>query len=430
MPNRKVLFLSLFIVIILFIGFFGLFYKNNLKEVKADALDNVSGFAWSSDIGWISFNNSSGGGGKNYGVNIDDNGATGLFKDYAWSSNVGWIGFNPLDWVGVCPASLAPCSQATVDKKTGEVSGVAQFLRTGDWVRLRGNGCNVSIDKGTGDFSGYGWGGETAGWMNFNGVSYKVHTSFDMNIRPTVSGMAVVPGDMCAIPPSYNFFWVFNDEDAGDTQDKYQIQIAKQANNWAGWVAGPGEFDSGIVTSGTQNKTVNLVKNPLVSGSRDYNNTYKWRVKVWDNQGRPSSESNWFDGSAVFSTPIHVSPTPNFDWKPKPIIKDQQIQFCSAIQGPSCLWLALGSDCYDNFNNKYSCLDTVSLGYTPTFAWIATNALITGGASANPIIKFSASGNQSVTLRISDNIGNNCFLITPSIKVTLPLPKYKEILPQ
>ena len=82
MPNRKVLFLSLFIVIILFIGFFGLFYKNNLKEVKADALDNVLGFAWSSDIGWISFNNSSGGGGKNYGVNIDDNGATTEFSAF------------------------------------------------------------------------------------------------------------------------------------------------------------------------------------------------------------------------------------------------------------------------------------------------------------------------------------------------------------
>lgn len=39
-----------------------------IGNTKAAASDNVSGWAWSENIGWISFN------GSNYGVNINSDG--------------------------------------------------------------------------------------------------------------------------------------------------------------------------------------------------------------------------------------------------------------------------------------------------------------------------------------------------------------------
>ena len=60
------------------------------------ALTDVYGWAWSENIGWISFNHCDGPsvGCKSiaYGVNVDPN--TGVFSDYAWSDNIGWISFN------------------------------------------------------------------------------------------------------------------------------------------------------------------------------------------------------------------------------------------------------------------------------------------------------------------------------------------------
>src|SRR3989344_4751080 len=62
----------------------------SLGEFSADTAraggdDNVNGFAWSSNIGWISFDDGN--------VNIDD--ATGDFGGYAWNDAIGWLRFDP-----------------------------------------------------------------------------------------------------------------------------------------------------------------------------------------------------------------------------------------------------------------------------------------------------------------------------------------------
>ena len=65
---------------------------------QAKASGNVYGWAWTSNIGWISFNNlgladiPGGGGSIDYGVNIESN---GNLTGYAWSENIGWINFRP-----------------------------------------------------------------------------------------------------------------------------------------------------------------------------------------------------------------------------------------------------------------------------------------------------------------------------------------------
>ncbi len=100
-----------------------LFYnyeKNDTPVAKAALTDNIRGFAWSENIGWISFNSMGcdiddngfidtdamvlGCGGDNstdqvfdYGVNADIDPispAYGQLSGYAWSPNVGWITFD------------------------------------------------------------------------------------------------------------------------------------------------------------------------------------------------------------------------------------------------------------------------------------------------------------------------------------------------
>lgn len=393
---------KIFIVVIFLVlvaGIFGLFYGNNLKEVKADISENVSGFAWSGLMGWISFNNTSGLGPNDYGVHITDNGATGIFSGYAWSNNAGWIDFNETHLTG-CPSGTC---RVWVDKATGLVYGWAKFLTTGDWIRLRGNGCNVSISKAIGaegDFSGWAWGGETAGWMSFNNfVYYKVQTLFDMNTKPTVV-VASPPNpattNLCS-NPAYNFSWIFSDADVGDIQSQYQLQVG-------------GEVDMTTITS-AGSKEILLAKSPGLN-QLGYNTAYDWRVRVWDNH--PNGVSAWANGNN-FTTPQHIYPTPKFDWKPKPIIKDQLIQFLSDA-----------SECYDAFNNIISCSGANFTWTKPANAEFASSTTAT---SKNPVIKFKDSGsNQLVSLRITDNVGA-CSTST-TVRVTLALPKWKEILPQ
>lgn len=449
MKIKKILSLLLFVGVILTMSF--LLYRNQAKVVEADANDNVSGFAWSSNLGWISFNcNNSelapGCVSSDYGVHITDDpgdNRKGIFSGHAWSSSVGWIDFDEEDLVG-CP--LGTC-RAWVDKKAvaglAQVYGWAKIRTTNDWVHLwrndSGISYGVSINKNTGVFSGYGWGGETAGWTSFScentgicsPVNYKVKTTFDMNIRPTVSDMVAIRGDMCAIPPTYSFSWKFQDEDDGPPADKqiqYRIQIDSD-NNWTNNNV-PGEIDltfpTDIAQDLPQTKAIELAKNPAVGpdGSTQlaYNKTYRWRIKVWDNLGRLSSESAWFEGPVTFKTPTHISPTPSFKWKPETIIKDQQIQFCSVLNGTCLVDL---SDCYNNDNDRVTCLGRA------TFTWtLPPNTSPVGSTVANPIIKFGDSGNTSVSLRIKDNDNVGDCSTPKTFKITLPLPKWRENLPQ
>jgi len=106
MPKIKIFTLITFLISSFFV--FG--------KVEAGAEHNVSGWAWSENVGWISFNStncdvdgdgvyegSNEGGGatpaptdcpssgtvNSYGVKIDP--STGGFSGYAWSENIGWI---------------------------------------------------------------------------------------------------------------------------------------------------------------------------------------------------------------------------------------------------------------------------------------------------------------------------------------------------
>jgi hypothetical protein len=188
--------------------------REEVKVINASSNDNVSGWAWNSNFGWISFNCTNENpqcSSTNYGVNIDA--STGNFSGYAWSANVGWISFketNPPDnyafnasckTAGSCNGSVN-CT-ACYNQTDNKVYGWAKILTLGDdgWIKFNGDWANpVTINPTTGEFSGWAWYSNNTGsgnndancWISFNcanenpacsGTNYKVLAN--INSKPT-----------------------------------------------------------------------------------------------------------------------------------------------------------------------------------------------------------------------------------------------------
>ena len=121
----------------------------------------LSGWAWSSNIGWLSASSTdAGAGGGPYGLQLDSlNNVTG----YMWSSGIGWIKFGGLSSF---PSGGTSATNATLVLSTGAVNGWARACAgtsTGDcstmtsrsdgwdgWIELSGT------NHVTGDASGNG----------------------------------------------------------------------------------------------------------------------------------------------------------------------------------------------------------------------------------------------------------------------------------
>ncbi len=132
----------------------------------------LGGYAWSDNIGWVSFNCATGGptgnnicATSNYFITMDN---SGLFSGYAWSDNVGWISANQSDLTG-CPSS--PCwAKLDGNTVTGWMKALSASNGWDGWISLSGSNYGVTINS-DGAFSGYAWGSDVVGWLSFSGVS-------------------------------------------------------------------------------------------------------------------------------------------------------------------------------------------------------------------------------------------------------------------
>ncbi len=145
----------------------GVYYKYNCAQIVSDSSyinfgcthcgfqvtdTELSGYAWSSKMGWINFNCDVNGGSNcvhsnHFKVSVDA--VTGDLSGYAWGQNAGWINFN--------------C----------DVNGGTNCIAS--------NHFKVNIDPDTGYFSGYAW-SQNYGWINFDGL----RTSWPLGYFPTV----------------------------------------------------------------------------------------------------------------------------------------------------------------------------------------------------------------------------------------------------
>lgn len=138
------------------------------NRIYAQATDTLSGFAWSSNVGWISFNcsNQSSCGVVDYHVDVA---ADGTLSGYAWSDHIGWISFNGSDTVG-CPTS--PC-QAVFNRLDRRLEGWARALSADGigwdgWIRLYNPTPAYGVTINGCDYKNFAWGGEVAGWISFD----------------------------------------------------------------------------------------------------------------------------------------------------------------------------------------------------------------------------------------------------------------------
>ncbi len=208
----------------------------------------VSGYAWSSNLGWISFS------GPGYGVSEDT--TTRALSGYAWSSNLGWISFSVADgshpapgvdfvtgnitgWARACAAfaDKNACSGA-LDGNTGGWDG---------WISLSGTAGDGSsygmVQNDSCVWSGYAWGSDAIGWISAGGTAQDGSPYGVSGNDPSVCGHSCT-ASLAATP---------------DTLEQGQVpSLTWSVSNGTACAAscsGSG-FDTGGAISGTANASV------------------------------------------------------------------------------------------------------------------------------------------------------------------------------
>jgi len=408
---KKIIFIIGVLVLSVVVGY--LFFGGviSFRDAVAEDNDNVSGFAWSENIGWISLNCRNQELGEprcsdsNYGINIED---TGDFSGYAWSENIGWINFAPSG-----PYPQNPQNSVKVDTIDGTLSGWARALSYGSgwdgWIKIY----SASVNTTTGVFTGWAWGSDVVGWIRLDGGDYEVETSFPFNHDPVVNNLSVDQGDYCVLAFHPRFYWDFEDEDEDDFQNSYHVQIDDDAD-----IGSSPTIDSCLPVPGTcTDGYTGESYTPASPSSFDYNTTYYWRIKTWDNRG---GESEWVQGQ--FVTIQHEIPDVDFTWTPLRPSRGEFAQFCAIAEAGVC-----ASDvakCYNILGQRISCSGNI---FSWTFPPGTVFSTTTTALSENPEIKFPAAGWQVVSLSIDDGVGD-C-TATKDIRISAPLPKWQETAP-
>ncbi|MDO8462862.1 MAG: hypothetical protein Q7S96_01120 [bacterium] len=206
------------------------------RIVAASGTENVAGWAWSEQVGWISMNGTNcerfgtndpcnlGGtyADPSYGVHTD---ALGFLSGFAWSRSVQWICFGATcdGYGGQTPPGGWT---ARFNAITGQATGWAKVLGLGDdgWIALSCDQATPSSPGGTcasgisyfttwqeldvpnGEWSGYAWngpaavGGHALGWISWRPQNYGgVVTTWNPQPVCTVSGEACTAHEECSV---------------------------------------------------------------------------------------------------------------------------------------------------------------------------------------------------------------------------------------
>lgn len=351
--------------------------------------DNVSGWAWNSNVGWISFNSTGcdadcngspcthdgtcplSGDYKDYGVSIDP--STGEFSGYAWNNNVGWISFQqsetPPDnyifnsncntgFVCNAPASCTAC----YNSNNHNIYGWAKILSMGDdgWIRFDFNegsidptGEDYEAKIADGQLTGWAWNGNEGdtgiGWISLNCNSLdaggclegKTYTAFaDLNAPPIISDMSAPNWNydqVCAHNTALiaDLKWKYND-DSGKDGTAYRIKVTGSDlsifdTDQCLKDNGPSgkcniDFETSVNLSCLEeNKYCTYTLDKSIFSYMDYGVTYNWEITVWDDADSPAT----FSGTP-FTTYLSEFPNPdNFTWSPSNFSIDEVVLLSS-----------------------------------------------------------------------------------------------------
>jgi hypothetical protein len=404
--ETKVL-LALAVLVLVFFGF---------KQMQAGSNDKVSGWAWSENIGWISFNctNNNSCAAVNYGVTVDKN---GKLSGYAWSENIGWISFQEGDLAG-CPTGGN--GKAYLDINTYKITGWARILAYKDpgaggwdgWISLNGANHQLYVNKDDNEFMDWSWGSDVIGWTSFNcknqGIcpasNYKVILS-NFPGKPSVKNLRSDdhnPADYCGVTDyaPVRMRWEFVPAAEGMAQSAYRVEIYNR--------------DTGALVDKSCDPDEKCLGNSqsYISTKVAYDKKYKWRIMVWDSSNNVSDWSQYSN----FNTIPHPYPNPDFEWFPVKPSADELIQFCSVVGG-TCL------------NNKTTFYDNKP--DHRSWEWDFKDGT-PFSSLANPTHSFSIPNLAGYEVRLSVIDGDGygpCSTSGKKVKVNFSTPGFKEVPP-
>jgi len=393
--------------------------------------DNVSGFAWSSTIGWISFNASNcdsedpGDGNtdtgnysncptgqstpappNDYGVHIDRTRADlGNFSGYAWSSNVGWVSFQDTapDYSFNSNCNNPNCTSgnncsACFNYYENKTYGWAHILALGDdgWVKLNNDSSDpvawqsLQIDLRTATTSGWAWNEGTPDNTGIGWISYNSSDCDTNNNGYVDSGMCggddssdvVVPYGVTAevntvpearnltapnwnqanacpnVPNAPNYgnargavlTWDFVDPDPSASGTAYHLVVSEEGGSdiidtckcdGLNSCANGGDPSYCRITLACMSSSGSTCYYRLYESDLEYDTSYEWQVTVWDNYDISSTTeyyeandsgvipgTNAEDGDPeTFTTYAHEFPEPYFEWFPQDPSTGEEVKF-------------------------------------------------------------------------------------------------------
>lgn len=242
--TKKLLFYPLLILGVLVLFFIVFSYYPRPTEAAGTCpvgMQCLYGWAWSSNIGWISFNCGNLGtcGTADYKVWLDKSVTPNQLHGFAWASNpgVGWIQFDP---VGPYPG--APNSSAFVDPSdtTNTIQGWARVCSGSaspstcsggagpgnwdGWIKLSDISpvaYGVTINNAMGELNGYAWGSDVVGWVSFcdktlpNPYCVSFNPGAQPPLTPAVANITASPSSITRGQPSDLNWSCINSTSAG-----------------------------------------------------------------------------------------------------------------------------------------------------------------------------------------------------------------------
>ncbi|MDA3839541.1 MAG: hypothetical protein PF572_00485 [Patescibacteria group bacterium] len=452
------------------------YLKIYVTKIPSDSED-LYGYVWADTIGWISFSSlncdpdsdlqSEGIGNcpplnspiPDYGVSVSS--TTGNMSGFAWSPNVGWIDFattsptapsydfntNCLDSCEVgdgCSACYAPDSG---NPGTGDLYGWAKIISLGDdgWISLSSSTAplyGITYDVATNQFSGYAWNGSSVdagiGWLSFSSTNCDTDDDgfsdaggdcpafgatitrygpmAQLNMPPTASfvfltSITELPCDSgaldlegpcvsnCELEPIVD--WNYDDPE-GFLQHSYRFTIDE--------VGGSNDFDTGeVISSDTQ------IQPHLLPITIEYGTEYDITIETWDNYGLSSVVDTY-----NFTTRKHQYPNPYFYWFIEDGSADEEIMFTAS----STYYYDSTDSSADNPGSPGECLIPVC-----TKVWSSDDTTDFGDVNnATTTAVFPTDGDsQHMNLVVTDGDEYSCSTSTNAVDINKKLPSWIEV---
>jgi hypothetical protein len=411
---------SILVGVLLFLGIAGYFVlpSFSVQETQAGSSDNVSGWAWSENIGWISFNctNDSSCATVDYGTFIDP--SSGFVSGYAWSDNIGWISFEHTD-TGDPPSPYNYSNQnhiAELNQGNNQLRGWMRALSGiggggwDGWIKLYkhasdgGPSYGITYDPNTGELHGWAWGSDVVGWVSFNCAeggplgedicsqsNYKVQASGSLFNQPPVAAASCTP--VSCIGYTGDVLTLNNNSTDPDGQG----DIVRSEWDIVSWGSNP---DATCTAPALCNYTVQT----QIMGPGNY----QAELYVQDTIGASDT----------------LSPLLSFTIRQDIVASFQCSLDQSLWQDCTTLNVSQGEVVY--FQDQSTPSEAASA--VTTWSWTFQNGNPATSTVQNPSSVFQSSGSKTVTLVATDNLGRQDTVQT-TISVSLPFPDWEEISP-